>query len=812
MSRLFIKPPNPIIERGHPIVKGLLLDFPFEKRGGLDLVNKVGKIQPSITYDSFAANDWEKTPYGAGMLFGTSEGYGRRLLIDPTAAPSTILDVRDGITIEGIWRRNVATQFSMLCSYTKTGGSPRKFYITTNNSSVEARIRGTSTNYGSNFTGVTTGLWMHTIATYDMNYMRVYHNNELRYETAGTEQIVSGASNSLNQFSIGADRSDWTGGDLRGGMALFRMWDRGLQPQEVERLFTNPWGIYRESKFTRLIGFVASTGGTASVSPLQITATIPSVTATYEGPEFDFLQSTGDTTDTSAYTFASQNLGAADSNRYIVVSAVARKAGSAFTLSSITVGGVSATIVKQITNTGTNSNTAALAIAKVPTGTTGDIVVTWSTTVLRCQINVWRVVGIGSVTAYDSDSSTANDPSVNLDIPGRGFAVGAALTAAATSVSWTGLVEDSDSTLESFVTQSAASQEFTSSEVGRTLTADFASGESESAGVFASWEYTSTVTAAVSPVGITATMPAVTATYEEVDTAAVAPLALTVTPTATTATYVQVGTASVAPLATTMTVPAVTASYVQVGTAAVSPVGAQISIPAVSATYVYTNTASVAPLAITLTPTTTTAIYVYVNTASVSPLATQVSIPAVSATYVQIGTAAVSSLGVAITIPNVTGGYTQGGTASVAPLAITATIPAVSANYTYVTTAAVDPLAITATIVDPSATYVYVNTAGVSPITTTMTVPGVSATYVQVGTASVSPLALTVGIPLVTGDYVEGNQATAAVSPLLIYVDIPAVHAYVENLQWYTDDPQSWQTDNEPAWASDNAPRWYTDY
>lgn len=198
-----------------------------------------------------------------------------------------------------------------------------------------------------------------------------------------------------------------------------------------------------------------------------------------------FLQATTDTTDTNAYTFASQNLGTAASDRYIIVVAVARKGGASTTLSSVTIGGVSATIVKQVTNNVSNTDVAGIAIAAVPTGTTGDIVVTWGASMVRCAIMAYRATGINA-TAYDSDSSTSGNPSVSLDIPASGFAIGGGLTAASTTTSWTGLTEDTDGTLESFVTYSSAHDEFPSGETGRTITMTFGSS-TESAGVFASW-------------------------------------------------------------------------------------------------------------------------------------------------------------------------------------------------------------------------------------------------------------------------------------------------------------------------------------
>ena len=204
-----------------------------------------------------------------------------------------------------------------------------------------------------------------------------------------------------------------------------------------------------------------------------------------------FLQAVTSTTDTNVYTFSSVNLGAAASDRYIIVTAMTRKAGASTTLTSITIGGVTATIVKQVTNNVTNTDVAAIVIAAVPTGTTGDIVVTWGATMVRCAIGVYRVTGLVSATASDSDSSTANDPTVNLDCPAGGFIIGGALTAASSSAAWTGITENFDGTLETFVTYTGASDTFATQQTGLTLTADFGSS-TESVGVFASWALSTT--------------------------------------------------------------------------------------------------------------------------------------------------------------------------------------------------------------------------------------------------------------------------------------------------------------------------------
>lgn len=205
--------------------------------------------------------------------------------------------------------------------------------------------------------------------------------------------------------------------------------------------------------------------------------------------EFSFLQATPNSADLTTYTFSSENFGTADADRYIIVGIVARKAGATTTISSVTIGGVSATITAQQSNSDSNTNVAGIAIAKVPTGTSGDVVVTFGAGMVRCVISVYRAVGITGLTAYHSDTDTSSDPVGTLNIPGSGFAIGMAISNSNSSCTWTNLTEDADGTVESFVTYTSASDEFSSSETGRSITANFASSGSTPIGIFASWEY-----------------------------------------------------------------------------------------------------------------------------------------------------------------------------------------------------------------------------------------------------------------------------------------------------------------------------------
>lgn len=203
-----------------------------------------------------------------------------------------------------------------------------------------------------------------------------------------------------------------------------------------------------------------------------------------------FLQSANSTTDTNAYTFSAQNLGAEASDRYIAVTVNGRKAGATTSISSVTIGGVTASIAVQRANTITNTSIAGIVIAAVPTGTTGDIVVTFADTLARCAIGVYRIDNLFSATAYDTDNSVSADPSVGLNVGNPGFAIGTGAASGTGSVTWTGLTEDYDFISETSTNFTGASLNVTATEANRTITIDF-SVSGEAVGVFASWQFIS---------------------------------------------------------------------------------------------------------------------------------------------------------------------------------------------------------------------------------------------------------------------------------------------------------------------------------
>jgi hypothetical protein len=197
-----------------------------------------------------------------------------------------------------------------------------------------------------------------------------------------------------------------------------------------------------------------------------------------------YLAAASNANDLSTYTFASQSLGASASNRTILIGVHGRASGgTAYTIDSVTVAGESADPVVALFQFGTNSLVAALYAVDLPTGTTGDVVVTFSRAQLRAAIGLWRATDIDYAAPHDTGSSSANSPTDTLNVVAGGFAIGVASVGA--GVTWTNLDEDYDLTVETFFGATGASID-TPSTTSTTFTAS-GSASGEESGVFASW-------------------------------------------------------------------------------------------------------------------------------------------------------------------------------------------------------------------------------------------------------------------------------------------------------------------------------------
>ena len=198
-----------------------------------------------------------------------------------------------------------------------------------------------------------------------------------------------------------------------------------------------------------------------------------------------FVSKAVDTTSLTVYTFSSLALGAAASDRKIVVAVASR--GGAQIVSSLTIGGISATLVVAAKDT----VLAELWQAAVPSGTTGDVVVTMDTSgAINCGVGVFRVLGaLGAAddTGFDTINTALND---TLDIPAGGVAIGCACVdePSATFV-WTNLTEAYDEAVEGAADtfHTGAKDEFASQQSALSITCTVSSAPTNATMALASW-------------------------------------------------------------------------------------------------------------------------------------------------------------------------------------------------------------------------------------------------------------------------------------------------------------------------------------
>lgn len=233
---------------------------------------------------------------------------------------------------------------------------------------------------------------------------------------------------------------------------------------------------------------IGSVMGVAKASIMNIIG-VPVGTASIF--DLSYLTATHDNVDRTTYTFSSQSLGTADSNRYIVVGVGFVSSTETQSISSVTVGGVSASSLTSFTeeDEGTWSSCAQIWIAAVPTGTTGDVVVTLNGTASVCAIGLWRLI-TDNITPVATNTDTADSITVNVNTQNGGGVVAIAQCRNGSTSTWTGVTEDFDFDTASGEYFTGGSHTASSTETPRTITGNNDGGPASMAGCAVSFAAT----------------------------------------------------------------------------------------------------------------------------------------------------------------------------------------------------------------------------------------------------------------------------------------------------------------------------------
>lgn len=160
-----------------------------------------------------------------------------------------------------------------------------------------------------------------------------------------------------------------------------------------------------------------------------------------------FSQTTGGGFTSGGATYTAVPIGPAAANRTVMLFATIREA-SGNTIDTVTIGGVSAVNMGHTFNSNVGVTLIYLWVATVPTGTTADIIVTYSGAIDRADgLSVYVTYGLNSNTPTATASSIlTNGPALSLPVSLGGFIIAAAYTfhCPSVAVSWSGVVADGE--------------------------------------------------------------------------------------------------------------------------------------------------------------------------------------------------------------------------------------------------------------------------------------------------------------------------------------------------------------------------------
>ena len=198
-----------------------------------------------------------------------------------------------------------------------------------------------------------------------------------------------------------------------------------------------------------------------------------------------------DGVDRTVYTFSSLAFGAvpaAGERRFLVVSVGAVENGTgAFSISSLTVAGIAATLVVAQINVIANQAASAIYYLELLTGTSGDVVVTFNTQIALCGVAIARVISNAGFLVHHTSVDVVDSIDLSLNIPRNGVAVGTTQSINSTGSTWTGLTEVVDTEIPTGEFFSVAQDQFTVAETARTIQMDASGSPAELSGVAASF-------------------------------------------------------------------------------------------------------------------------------------------------------------------------------------------------------------------------------------------------------------------------------------------------------------------------------------
>ena len=173
-------------------------------------------------------------------------------------------------------------------------------------------------------------------------------------------------------------------------------------------------------------------------------------------------------------SFAGVALGSADSDRLIVAIVQSLTATATGVATGVTIGGVTATSRAAVKHSATSAPFVSIWTAPVPTGTTGDVVVSFGGTRYDVAVSLYSVSVASPTFVASTDSGAATGgATLDLNTTTDGVVIAGSFQQNGTVATWTGLTERAEGDIRTSEYYSTASADVTTGETPRAVSVSF---------------------------------------------------------------------------------------------------------------------------------------------------------------------------------------------------------------------------------------------------------------------------------------------------------------------------------------------------
>jgi hypothetical protein len=232
------KPVSPILQRGHPLARGLVYAWNFAEGGGKDVADGVAGINNATV---IGTPSWVASPWGAALSFDGSTQYLKTNVNSGVDSPF----VPFSISYTVYWASNPGGIVEVVSARNSAGASPGVFSQLTSSGQLNFGEYDGASFPNVVTSGLTAGNWYHVVGTNtgvagSVADMALYINGAPNYSTSSGGLASLAAS---YPWCVASDNG--TNTSFPGSVGNLFVWNRALSAAEVAQLYFDPFVMFR---------------------------------------------------------------------------------------------------------------------------------------------------------------------------------------------------------------------------------------------------------------------------------------------------------------------------------------------------------------------------------------------------------------------------------------------------------------------------------------------------------------------------------------------------------------------------------------